>query len=1272
MDLFTALLQSSAAVTLAGSVLNKLPPKHGFENEFNPSSSSSSSSSSSDVTEELVSSCVRSNSQLEAVFTRIETALCNILEQRLYSPQEQLHDEISIPHPISTSPANVGHGFATLLNQNRVSNDLVYRAIREEAQLWRLADRLWTTYEPKQTLLKKSIPIASQASCIGQARASFTGSAMEREVESSLIEYDGQIALAFEIKSWLEVSAEDDLFDLSQEVTMTDDLLNDIDLRSGFGMWREAAANAKVRGIGAKKSLELDPDALFRRNCQTHNESDEILISSTSSSVPLQLSSVDEHEENELLSLCWCFIRAGQLDKALLLCSQRGQPWLASMLLGSHSWSDEKEDISNDSMEIEQQIVRKGNPFSCSTLAATETAASWISTTILSTTTSTVVTSNDLKKSLLLFAAKKTAHINNTFLLSTYEDKLWAKTVGILDSAFAGHKLRQRLQQARSVPKHIPLAYCPNESDSVFVAHVGVSEVEKHHLQDLTNYSSSFDLISSLFGPESLYDHNHEIDTDNSMVDIESRPLPLFSRLAEGLCRIALSRAAMVDYKHGGRSPPISTPKEEISNFIRGPAIQSIPVSFDHAIKANRSSSSYFFEPGKSDDTIRDDSRLQLSDTELPLLRFSALATIILRDREEVVEKDRLVRGLTSIAGIDGDVSIDPVDEAADDIIYAFARHLALSPDQHGCRHAEAILALSARMKSQRRAIRLLVSLLAAVPFQGQVPVSHLRSEEEVDGANDDALLPDRFELIRAARIVALELSETGKEVASKNFTYRWREALKQTSLMQALDSLATLQRSSSLARGVSMTRDVSMARGASLTRDGRSASISSKLSASTYGVNDSFSSASGIESMNKLAVPMPRFPPVIKRVGVTMIDWMRLTSLQYVTEVDLRRLDTTGGPSLMCDGDKSSILSALAIANALSRLLLPRNPFLGLVAADDTDVSVTVKARAFVASLRFIWGDEPFESCNGCTWMGTEKGGLLYTLVSRALLDRASLLFSSSTTNSNYPPQVIEAFAWRSFAHAAVHLRDWADSLSTSLPTNEPKPVARIVSSTLAMSTQSSFSSTTSLNTKQPSEDTFNAFGSAITAAAMSAKNAEIENNWLRKQELSAGSALQAVLQASSAANRAYMSLCTCLNSGAGWLHDSVGIDGINCDIQEQVVDYASRDKLIPKADDFRFLVRRRVALLLVEVPVQTAKYVKEALPLLKNHLRDGSYESEIRDNALNDIMNLLKNALSGPVANPTQEMYTFLGLSASSPSPFLDAIGKAKEIHKTFNVIE
>ena len=1268
MDLFSDLLQSTSFQKTFSSI-----SAQAQTNKISLSSSSSSppdSFSSGDVTEELVSACVRSDNQLDAIFTRIETSLCNCLEQRLFNPVGQTQED-ALKMQIKTPPAMVGHGLAMSLNSHPVSTDPIYRAIREEAQLWRLADRLWTMYEPKQALLEKSNPAGSHASCIGQARASFNGSAMEGEVESSLAEYDGQIALAIEIKSWLEVSAEDDLMDLSAEVTVSDNLLSDIDLRSGFIMWREASANAKVRGIGAKKSLELDPDALFRsgstENDEIHGSSSS---SSSSSSTPMQLSSVDESEENDLLSLCWCFIRAGQINKALILCSQRGQPWLASMLLGAQSWSDDKEDIQNDAMEIEQQYVRKGNPFSRATLASNEAAASLISSLSKSS-------SADLKRSLLLFAAKRTAQINSSSsLLSTFEDKLWAKTIGILDSAFSGHKLRQRFNQALTVPRHIPLAFSPSDSDDVFVAHVGVSEKDKYNLEDLTTYALSFDLISSLFGSATHHEDARESETDGAMVDVDPRPtassLPLYARLAEGLCRIALSRAALVDYKHGGRSPPISATKQEIANFIRGPVYQTIPPSFDLAVKANKSPSSPFFEAARSDDAIRDDSRMQLADTDLPLLRFAALSTVLLRDREEAKETGRLVRGLTSIAGIDGDAVADPVDEAADDIIYAFARHLALSPDQHGCRHAEAILALSARMKSPRRAIRLLVSLLSSVPFQGQVLVSQMISEDEVDGTKDDALLPDRFELIRAARIVALELSENGKDALSKNFMFCWREALKQTSLMQALDSFATLQRSSSLARGASVTREVSIARGASLTRDGRSASISSRMTASTHGVNDSFSSASGLESgMTKLAVPMPRFPPVIKRVGVTMVDWMRVTALQWVTEVDLRRNDSLGGNGLVCIGDSSNVLAALAIANALSRLLLPRNPFHGLVATDDADPSFTVKARAFVASIRFIWGDAPYEGCEGCTWMGTEKGGLSYTLVSRSLLERASSLFSASPLP---PPQVVEANAWRSFAHAAVHVREWADALNVALPSNETKPTARAVSSIATPSAHLPFSATTiSSNSRQPAaEDTFNAFGSALTAAAMSAKNAEIENNWLRKQELSAGSALQAVLQATAAANRAYLSLCTCLESGAGWLHDSVGIDGINCDVKEQVVDYASRDKLIPKADDFRFSVRRRLSLLHVEVPLKTARFVQQALPLLKNHIRAGTYESELRDDAQKVVVDLLAHALSGPVANQSSQMNSFLGINSGSQPFAFEAVIRAKEILESFSAVE
>lgn len=1254
MDLFSELLQSSQVTAFTDSALRS--------NNRVATTSAPLLDTSGDVTEELVSACVRSDNQLDAIFTRVETSLCNCLEQRLFNPPQ---DDAKI----KTSPALVGHGFAISLNSHPVSSDPIYRAIREEAQLWRLADRLWTNYEPKQASLAKSLPGGCHASCIGQARACFSGSAMEAEVESSLAEYDGQIALAIEIKSWLEASAEEDLMDLSAEVTVTENLLSDINLRSGFGMWREASANAKVRGIGAKKSLELDPDALFRYGTTENDEVRGSSSSSSSSSSPpllLQLSNLDESEENDLLSLCWCFIRAGQVNKALILCSQRGQPWLASLLIGAQSWSDDNEDIQNDAMETEQRNVRKGNPFNRATLASYEEAAAMIAEF-----GPTKSNTNDLKKSLLLFAAKKTTQINSTTsLLSTFEDHLWAKTVGVLDSAFSGHKLRQRLNQAITVPRHIPLAFSPSSSNDVFAAHVGVSEKDKYNLEDLTTYDLSFDLLSSLFGTSSSQLYNvSEAETDDAMMDIDSRPtmssLPLYARLAEGLCRIALSRAALVDYKHGGHSTDISTTRREIANFIQGPVYQTIPPSFDLAVKANRNPTSPFFEASRCDDAIRDDSRMQLSETDLPLLRFAALSTILLRDREEeeAAEAGRLTRGLTSIAGIDGDSIVDPVDESADDVIYAFARHLALSPDQHGCRHAEAILVLSARMKSSRRAIRLLVSLLSSVPFQGQVMVSQMISEDEVDGSKDDDLLPDRFELIRAARLVSLELSENGKERLSKKFVYLWREALKQTSLMQALDSFATLQRSSSLARGVSVTREVSIARGASLTRDGRSASISSRMTASTHGINDSFSSASGLESAAKLAVPMPRFPPAIKRVGITMVDWMRVTALQWVTEVDLRRSASNSGTGLVCVGDASSTLAALAIANALSRLLLPRNPFHGLVAADDADHSFTVKARAFVASLRFIWGDSPYEGCDGCTWMGTEKGGLSYTLVSRALLERASLLFPTTPL----PPQVVEAHAWRSFAHAAVHMREWADALNVALPVNEPKPTARTVSSS---STPSFSASATMSSMRQPAEDTFNAFGSALTAAAMSAKNAEIENSWLRKQELSAGSALQAVLQATAAANRTYMSLCSCLESGSGWLHD-VGIDGINCDIKEQVVDYASRDKLIPKADDFRFSVRRRVSLLHIEVSSKTARFVQQAMPLLKNHIRAGTYESELRDDAEKVALDLLRHALSGPVANPTAQMNAFLGYSGLQQFAF-EAVLRAKEILESFNVVE
>lgn len=118
----------------------------------------------------------------------------------------------------------------------------------------------------------------------------------------------------------------------------------------------------------------------------------------------------DQEDEVELLRLVWGYCRSGQLDKAVDVCIQLGQPWRGASLSGGQAFGVEEE-----RSESTTKLIRWGNPY----------RSLWKKTCWkLSESPS----SSEIERAIYATCAGNVPRLRDSTLCQTWEDQLWILT----------------------------------------------------------------------------------------------------------------------------------------------------------------------------------------------------------------------------------------------------------------------------------------------------------------------------------------------------------------------------------------------------------------------------------------------------------------------------------------------------------------------------------------------------------------------------------------------------------------------------------------------------------------------------------------------------------------------------------------------------------------------------------------------------------------------------------------------------------------------------
>lgn len=203
-------------------------------------------------------------------------------------------------------------------------------------------------------------------------------------------------------------------------------------------MWKQTADHLRHRDGDAHLVKALDIDAPLRERAEGRAKD----AGRAGADAEAHLAEDDELGDAELLHSVWHLVRAGHERKALVLCTQHGQPWRAASLDGGQQWMDRPVVDEADRLVGYDRI---GNPFwyvwksTCRTLAERVGAEGGLSRAAAEAAT--------CERALYALKSGHAALLLGSPMLQTWEDVVWALCTIVRDAHIDVCVWRRRTQQ---------------------------------------------------------------------------------------------------------------------------------------------------------------------------------------------------------------------------------------------------------------------------------------------------------------------------------------------------------------------------------------------------------------------------------------------------------------------------------------------------------------------------------------------------------------------------------------------------------------------------------------------------------------------------------------------------------------------------------------------------------------------------------------------------------------------------------------------------------